>query len=218
MGIGLETVVPLRPRPGCGVRSALAAICLSLCVSISPVWSASLEVVASQPDVNPGGTVDVSVVISDLGDFASSALGTFDIELVYDPAVFDLQAGSTIITLLLGDELAAEALVSVTPAAGLVEVVVVSLLSSPALVASQPSSFTLFTGTFFPVGSGDATFDVAVSQIGDENGDPIPIDAVTPVVVTANSILSIPSLDAWSLGLFALMLSLVAAAALRRLN
>ncbi len=211
----LQPFLPAAKLPAC--RFASVAL-LSLMVWATPSWSATLEVVASTAEVHPGETVDISVVISDLGDFAAPSLGTFDLELVYDAGLFDLEAGTTMVTLLLGDEMLGEAIVSVTPGAGVVEVVVVSFLISPDLVATQPASFTLFSGTFFPVGAGDGTFDVAVNQLGDEDGAPLPIDAISPVIVTADSILGIPTLGTWSLGLLALLFGITGAVALRRLS
>ncbi len=185
---------------------------------LSPAWSATLEVVASQPETLPGEMVDISIEIAGLGDFAAPSLGTFDLMLTYDPAIFDLEPGTAAVDLFLGDEMFGEAIVTISPGAGTIEILELSLLAIADLTALQPASFPLFSATFTSVGTGDGTFDLVVSQLGDKGGAPIPVNGVTPVVVSAGTILSIPTLGTWALGLLTLLLLSIGVVRIGRLS
>ena len=214
----MPTLSPRRQPSGSGKRTSLLIAGLLLSIAFSPVWSATLEVVASEPMVQPGEMVDISVVISGLGNFALPSLGTFDMMLTYDPAVFALDAGSTAVALFLGDEVVGEALVTITPSAGVIEVVELSLLAVPDLTALQPASFTLFSSTFTAVGFGEGTFDLAVTVLGDKNGVTIPVDGITPVEVGAGTLLSIPTVGQSGLALLALLLLVLGVFQVRRIS
>ena len=179
-----------------------------------------LELVPSSATVALGDPVDIDVVISNLGNFASPGLRTFDLSVTFDPAIFSYDATS--VGVLLGDSMAAvpEATVTVTPGAGDVRVLEVSFLATSDLLALQPASFTLFTVTFTAAGLGDGAFDlVRNASLGDELADPLPDGAVRGAVVraiTPGTLEDIPTLSQWGLALLLLALATAGVARLRR--
>ncbi len=181
--------------------------------------AATIEVSASSPMVNPGETVDITVTLSGLGAGAPPSAGTFDMTLVFDPAIFELDPLSVVTTLELGDPAMGESLITVNPSAVDLEVFALSLLPAVQLTANQPASFELFTATFTSVGFGDGTFDVLQPLVlGDKDGAPIPVDAVVPVTVTGGSIIDIPISGGAGLTLMAALLAGAALVVLRRMR
>lgn len=195
-------------RIGSGVYATLALLIL---MAAPPVFAGTaggvtLDVVPSQSMISPDGTVDVDVVISGLGNFSSPGVRTFDMDLTFDPAIFSLVA--TVVGPFLGDPMAMppEALVTITPGASDVGVLEVSLLATPDLLALQPDSFVLFTASFDAVGTGEGVFDLSVAALGDENADPLPVEAINSATVSTFNVLEIPTLSEWSLILLTLLL------------
>ena len=201
-----------------GVRArcvATALLWLGLCSGL--LQAATLEVTASETTVPPGGSVEIAVSISGLGDMAPPSLGTFDLSLVFDPAVFALDPMSTVVGDLLGDEGAAEVLVTVTPGPGDLEVVALSLLTPAELIALQPGSFELFRASFTPISIGEGVFDVVANgPLGDENGVEIPLDGTVPVTVTGGGIIDIPTIGQWGRWTLVLLLGCAGLLAVRR--
>ncbi|REJ74499.1 MAG: hypothetical protein DWQ36_20570 [Acidobacteria bacterium] len=178
---------------------------------------ATLEVSASEALVNPGETVEITVSITGLGDAAPPSLGTYDLSLVFDPAVFAYEMGSLEPTDFLGDGDLAEALYTVSAGAGDVEVVALSLLTPMQLTALQAGSFELFTATFTAIGFGDGVFDlVANGPLGDENGSEIALAGVVPVTVSGGSVIDIPTSGSVGLALMTLLLLAGGVLVLRR--
>ncbi|MCP3962041.1 MAG: IPTL-CTERM sorting domain-containing protein [bacterium] len=176
----------------------------------------TLELVPSVPMVEPGGSVDVDVVISGLGDLAAPALRTYDLVLAYDPAVFTFTGEA--IGPFLGDDMAMvpESVVTVMTGAGDVNVLQVSLFDPPTLIAQQPGTFTLFTASFDATGAGDGAFTLSLNaDLGDELADPLTLDEIIDTVVSAGTPLDIPVLGPWGLGL---LISLLLGFGLTRLR
>lgn len=176
-----------------------------------------LELVPSAPMVEPGSPVDIDVVISGLADMAAPALRTYDLVLTYDPAVFTF-TGETIGP-FLGDDMGMppESVVTVTPGAGDVNVLQVSLFDAGTLVAQQPGAFTLFTASFDATGAGDGAFALSLNaDLGDELADPLALDEIINTVVSAGTPLDIPVMGPWGLGLLISLLAIFGLARLRR--
>ena len=109
---------------------------------------------------------------------------------------------------MVGPDFGAATTTSVPGASGL-EVVAVSVLTPSELNLMQPGTFTLFTATFDAVGTGPATFDLALNAaLGDENGDPLPAPVTVPAVVAVAAV-GIPTASQWALWLLAAMLALI---------
>jgi hypothetical protein len=198
------------------IQRILAAVALAALVPPSAA-AVTLEVIPSTTTASIGDTVTVDVVISDLGNLAAPSLGTFDLDLQYNSAVFSF--GGAVFGPELGDPMAAEAITTTTPGMGVVNLLELSLLSPAILNANQPDTFTLFTASFDAVAAGTAVFTVASNALGDENGDPLILDAVIPATVDvegAPGLQEIPTLSQWGLALLAALLAWAAARGLRR--
>lgn len=195
-------------------RQLLRAVAMPMATSMLAVTllanvasAAVIEVTSSDDLVNPGESFDITVAISGLGDGVPPSLGTYDLSLVFDPAVFELSTGTLMVSDFLGDEGGGEALVTITEGPSDVDVVVVSLLTPAQLTGLQGDSFELFTATFTGVGFGDGIFDVVANgPLGDKNGTVIPLDEVIPVIVPGGTILDIPTAGTVGLTLMAALL------------
>lgn len=118
-----------------------------------------------------GDAIALDVVVSDLG---SDALGTFDISIGFDPAIFAFTSYS--LGGYLGDLNLLEALdVGFGDVGGAVNVAEVSLLTALDLDALQPGAFTLVTLNFnvldLPVGAVTQFSVLPGAVLGDANGD-----------------------------------------------
>ena len=153
---------------------------------MAPAHAAAVEVIPSATQIAPGGTVDISVVISGLPNLASPALGGYDIALTFDPGVLAFVPGSEVV----GPQLGSPFLSLVTtpvPAGSPTVVFEVSFLDPGALAASQPGGFTLFTLTYMAVGSGVSPLSLGpafpgIPMLSDEFGDPLAASLVASSV------------------------------------
>jgi Cohesin domain len=192
----------------------IAAGCMLL--GASQAGSATIEVRASETAIQPGDTVDISVVVSGLGQLMTPSAGAFDLKLTYDPAVFDFKAGTAAVGLQLGDRMAGETIVTLEPGGALIELTELSLLSTAALQASQPASFQLFHATFTAVHGGQGTFDVAITALGDATGAAIPVSQIMPKTVSVGSPTPIDDRHGWGLGGLTRLLLVAGSLRLRR--
>jgi hypothetical protein len=185
------------------------------------VGAVGLEVVSSDNSVLLGGLVDVSVVVSDLGNSAPPSVGAFDLELQFDNTLVSFNSAS--VGGGLGDIGLGEAVTGTVANATDVDVFEVSLLTPAELNALQTDSFTLFTVTFKGIAPGTAAFNVVLNApLSDELGDPIDTPTLTnlalevtepkPVPAVTEPI-PVPALTPWAAAL--LLLSLLLAGLLR---
>lgn len=200
-------------------RRLLGYTALAL-IFLLPVSAAAvtLEVVPSTSSANLGDPFTVDVIVSGLGDTAAPSLSTFDLDLLYDPVLFNYTG--VVYGPELGDEMAGEATTITTPGPGIVQLLELSILPPADLNANQPDSFTLLTASFTANVVGLGAFDVSVDNLGDENGAPLVVDAVTPatVDVVTGAPTDIPTLSQWGLILLAALLFVAAARGLRRVE
>lgn len=120
-----------------------------------------------------GDTVTIGVDISNLD--SGSALGVFDVDVDFDPAVLGFLSASYGDP-SQGDQLDLEGfgtLTSTTPAAGAAELFELSFDTPDALVSSQASSFTLATLNFAALSAGTSSLSLSVNALGDQNGDSV---------------------------------------------
>ena len=126
-----------------------------------------------------GNTVDVAVVISGLGDFASPSLGTFDLDIGFDPTILGF-TGGTFGDPVLGDQLDVLGLGSITVYSdtipGIVNIFELSLDSPDDLDNLQAGSFTLVTLTFDTLSLGNSSLGISINALGDSWGAPLSAD------------------------------------------
>jgi hypothetical protein len=133
--------------------------------------------------------VEIALVISGLGDFVPPSLGTFDLDITFDPAILAFQNA------VFGDQLDLSGLGSITeiqPGVMNVNLFELSLDNPADLDTLQPGSFTLVTLTFATLTDGTSSLAVLINALGAANGLPLAADAgsgsvtvVTPLVVNA---------------------------------
>ena len=174
------------------MRIAFALLTIGLLSASSAAQAITLHFEPSSNDVEVGSSVDVSVVISDLGDLAAPSLGTFDLHVLFDPAVIGVSA-LTFGDPVLGDQLDLSASGSISDydvtEPGTLNVFEVSLDLPSDLDDLQAGSFTLFTLTFDALAEGTSALGISSSTLilGDALGDPLLADlsdgslTVTPV-------------------------------------
>ena len=200
-----------------------AAAAATLVALMPPAASAgapaavTLEIIPSTTTASVGDPVTVDVVISGLGNLSAPSLGTFDLDLQFDPAVFAFTGA--VYGPELGDPMAAEAITTTTAGVGVVNLLELSLFAPATLNANQPDTFTLFTASFDAVGAGSGGFNLASNALGDENGNPLVLGNVIPASIDVlggpGEVTDIPTLSQWGLLLLTVLLLWAAARRLR---
>ena len=177
----------------------MRSLWIGLCMTVfCQVWfvdaalanTVTLGFVPSSQPVSAGQAIDFEVLIAGIG--APPAVGAFDLTVTYNDALLSLTGvtfGSD-----LGNVNAFQALTSDTLLPGSVEFAEVSLLSSSALNARQPSSFALATLSFEGVGSGIASLSLETGVVDDAFGNklvavPEPRTGFLVVMLAGHSIL-----------------------------
>jgi hypothetical protein len=125
----------------------------------------------SSTTVTLGNTAAITLEISGLGN--ATALGTFDINIGFDPGILGFSS-ATYGDPHLGDQLDLEALgtiSSTTPEIGTVELFELSLDSPGVLASSQATGFTLVTLDFNTLGLGQSALSISINALGDQNGN-----------------------------------------------
>jgi hypothetical protein len=130
-----------------------------------------IELVPADPTVSQGDTIEVDVVISGLDAGAPPSLGTFDLDLVFDPSI--LVPTAVTFGPFLGDPLVLEAITGFAVLPGLLDFFETSLLLPAELDALQPDSFPLATVSFTAAGPGSTSLIFSELILGDAFGDPL---------------------------------------------
>ena len=156
------------------MRTALTVVLAAALIGLGArdAHAITLEIVPAAQDVALGGPVDVAIAISDLADQAAPSLGTFDVDVTFDPGILTF-VGATFGDPALGDQLDLFGLGSVTattPGAGLVNLFELSLDPAADLDALQAGAFTLATLSFIAVGPGNTPIGLAINTLGDAEG------------------------------------------------
>lgn len=150
--------------------------------------SVILSVDPSSQTVPLGTPASFNVDISGLGN--GTALGTYDINLGFDPTLLSYASivfGNQVDISGLGD------IQSVTPGTGTVEVFELSLDSATELNSLQASSFTLATLTFDTLATGsNSPVTLSVNALGDAYGNSIAATLQNGSVTIAGASSSVP--------------------------
>jgi hypothetical protein len=182
----------MRPLRGPGALTFIAVA--SLWLSASAARAATITLVVT-PQSAPGANVDVALRIADLVDAAAPSLGTFDLDVAYDPTVL----GSPSVVFgdpVLGDQLDLFALGALgptaTPGFGSINLFELSLDSVADLNSLQAGAFTLATLTFAPLSFGTSFLNVIVNVLGDAVGDPLSATVIPSTVTVDVSATAVP--------------------------
>lgn len=134
-----------------------------------------LFLVPPSQTVGIGTPVDIDLRISGLGAFAAPSLGTFDLDVIFDPTV--LAFGSVLFAdSLLGNQLDLFGLGSIniaTPGIGIVNLFGLSLDLVDDLNSLQAGEFTLARLTFNTIGLGTSPLGLNINALGDASGNPL---------------------------------------------
>lgn len=149
------------------------AIVLALGSLSGQAWGdISVFLEPSSMTIAPGDSLDVALKISGLGDGAAPSLGTFDLDVTYDPAILGFSAAAYGDP-GLGDQLDVLGLGSfqqTTASLGSVNVFELSLDLPDDLDLLQYPEFILATLTFDALGAGTSPLGVSANSLGDSLG------------------------------------------------
>ncbi len=186
-------------------RSALSILAIGLLSASSAAQAISLSFDPPSHDVPVGSPVAVNLVISGLADAAAPSLGSFDLDLVYDPLLLVL-TGVAFGDPVLGDQLDLAGFGSISgfdgSLAGTLNLFEISIDLVTDLDALQAGSFTLATLSFDALAAGTSFLEIASAslKLGDSLGDPLSSD------LTPGSITVIPEPAAVTLTLIGILL------------
>jgi len=149
------------------IRFGLAAFVVSL-LQIAPAGAVSLNFVPSQQTVDVGQPVSVDLVISGLGSGVPPSIGSFDLDVSFNPGV--LTPTGVLFGTFLGDPVLGEALTDASFLGGVVDLAGVSLLTSSELDLLQPDSFSLATLFFETISLGSSGLEFSQALVDDTFG------------------------------------------------
>src|SRR3990172_7939351 len=184
---------------------------LSLTVFFSPssVHGISLDFVPSAQIVTVGGSAQVGIKISGLGELIAPSLGVYDISIGFNPAVLGFNSlvyGDPI----LGDQMdlfSFGSLTATTPGVGSVNLFEFSFDSVDDLNNLQAADFILATLSYDAIGAGISPLTFSATALGDALGDPLTATTSNgSVTVEAAVTASIPEPSAFVLLAFGLLL------------
>lgn len=154
-----------------GLSGVWGVICFLGVCAIASADIATISVVPSSQSATLGSPVNVSLFIANPGEPPS--LGTFDLNINYDPTILSFR-NATFGDPTLGDQLdptgGGNAINFFVAGAGTVELFELSLESASDLNALQAHAFELADLVFDTVGVGSSAVALSINALGDENG------------------------------------------------
>jgi hypothetical protein len=134
----------------------------------------TVSVFPSSQAVTLGSLVNVALEVAGLGAQAAPSLGTFDLNLDFDPTI--LSFNSTVFgDPILGDQLDPTGLGNTinfsSPGSGTVELFDLSLDTASQLNGLQPAAFILGSLAFDTIGAGTSPLNVTINAMGDADGN-----------------------------------------------
>jgi hypothetical protein len=160
---------------------ALGAFLVATWLAAPRADAISIALVPSSVVVPVGASFGVDVVVSGLGDGAVPSLGSYDIDLSFDPAL--LAVGTVSFGVFLGAP--DVSLVSVATSPGLVDFAEVSLAPPDLIDALQPGSFSVATVTFTSIAAGTSAIDFGAVLLGDAVGRELAVDTLRAAKVVS---------------------------------
>ena len=159
-----------------------------LCVSVA-AQAALIELVPSTSTLAVGDSIDLELRISGLGDGVAPSLGTYDIDIIHDAGVLQLNAVA-IGDPVLGDQLDLSGFGTITSVLFLgngVNLFELSFDSASDLDDFQAPAFTLATLTYQGIGAGVGALMLNVIALGDSLGDEIDFETAGASITVLGS-------------------------------
>lgn len=167
----------------------LAALCL-LTISTAAQSAITLSLDPANQEALTGSSFDVRLIIAGLGGGGPPSLGTFDVDVSFDPSILSFNT-ATFGDPLLGDQLDLGGLgsvIEVTSKDGTINLFELSLDSAADLDTLQTAGFVLATMNFKALTTGSTVLTPSVKALGDALGDPLMADSIRPAVATVSPI------------------------------
>jgi hypothetical protein len=123
--------------------------------------------------------VNVLLQINGLGNLTAPSLGTFDVNLDFDPTVLSFNNavfGDPVLGDLLDPTGLGNTISFASPGFGTVELFDLSLDSDTQLNTLQPGTFTLGSVMFDTIRVGTSTVDITINALGDADGNSLSAD------------------------------------------
>ena len=164
---------------------------LAILVMANSAQATSLSFSPASQEVALGSPVTVDLMISGLGNGTAPSLGTFDLDVSFDPAILSLN-GVFFGDPTLGDQLDLTGFglllppVS-TPGVGSVNLFELSLDSAQDIDLLQNSSFILASLTFGSIGVGITDLGITINNLGDSMGESLTADVDSGSVTVAGA-------------------------------
>lgn len=156
-----------------GLISAIGTL-LALCTA-QPASAITVAFNPSSQSVSVGSATTVDLIISGLGDGIAPSLGTFDLDVGFDPTILGFSGttfGNQLDLFGFGDVQFA------TPGVGTVNMFELSLDFAEDLDTLQADSFVLAILSFNALSPGSSPLSFSVNALGDSIGDPLQADLV----------------------------------------
>lgn len=160
------------------MRKILLSICFAyglLLINSNSAQAITVEVFPHYQEVNVNSQVSVDIFISDLGVGAAPSLSSFDLNIIYDPAILSFPGMSGVIfgdqLDLFGFGLNVRTVDNSTP--GIINISEASFDLPDDLNNLQLPDFTLVTLTFDTLLVGMSTLTMEINALGDAYGNPL---------------------------------------------
>ena len=164
---------------------------IGTCLALN-AQATSIDLTPDRNQISAGDSLILQVRIHGLTDFTAPSLGDYDVNLNYNPNIFNV-ASISWGDATAGDQLDLSGSGSLKDQsninAGILNLFELSFDNPWDLNTQQIGSFTLFHVLFSSIAAGTADFSLDINAIGDAFGSAVNIDSIRPISVNVNTAL-----------------------------